>query len=407
MRYLLVYGPLWIVSLSYICAADLDHVGRHRARQAIDVTAAAIENHEGKMRTFDHIGRHRIRKAFDATVVSFGIDHLKTKADASHASEASQEQIRFWQRFLEEDASLSMPDTGIEAFTVLNVLESEPDLSTLHSLMTGGSRIDEYLANPELGSTLFAPTNDAFANFEDQELLTRLLQPEWVLHRRGLLIAHIVDFESFGVLYAVNLTDGFMFENGFDFNLAVRIVEGDVFITSSKIIADVPVTEADLIAYNGVVHKVGELIVPIFFYQNIIEELAIDPFDQFMTMYDLIVRTGLDGFVSENLLTILWPLNTAFEELPDEVLTELTDPDNEDLMRLTLLYHMVPGLYPTDFLYDGLELVTAQGSNVTFYIQELDDESTAYLFNSVPAVLFNFMSGNAIAHALSGVLIPP
>lgn len=328
------------------------------------------------------------------------------------------EQSSFWQRFLEDD-SLSTPPPTTTATTVSDTLEpssspflfpdllaTQDDLSTMYSLV-GPSGIDNWLDDPSWMWTFFAPTDEAFFNF-DQELLTRFLQPEWVLHLRYLLGAHLVlhTTES-DLLFARNLTLGLVVEsfvNPSSFN--VSSLDGGVFLSGATF-DNIPVVESDLRVDNGVLHKVGGVMMPPFLIEDIIDFLTNNQLDGFMTMFRFILQVGLEQYIRDNLLTILWPLDGAFASLPEEIWDELTNPNNEENLRNVLLYHMIPGFYPTDFLGDGLQFATAQGSVVTFTAYRDENQNAIVLFDDAPVNQFDLLSGQTILHTLNGVLTPP
>lgn len=328
------------------------------------------------------------------------------------------EQSSFWQRFLEDD-SLSTPPPTTTATTATDTLEpssspflfpdllaTQDDLSTMYSLV-GPSGIDNWLDDPSWMWTFFAPTDEAFFNF-DQELLTRFLQPEWVLHLRYLLGAHLVlhTTES-DLLFARNLTLGLVVEsfvNPSSFN--VSSLDGGVFLSGATF-DNIPVVESDLRVDNGVLHKVGGVMMPPFLIEDIIDFLTNNQLDGFMTMFRFILQVGLEQYIRDNLLTILWPLDGAFASLPEEIWDELTNPNNEENLRNVLLYHMIPGFYPTDFLGDGLQFATAQGSVVTFTAYRDENQNAIVLFDDAPVNQFDLLSGQTILHTLNGVLTPP
>lgn len=90
----------------------------------------------------------------------------------------AKDEASFWGRLLEED-SLSIEEEGTY---IRDVIGDQAELSTFHSLT---SIYDDILQDSSLIWTAFAPSNDAWANF-DQELLTQLQQPEWVMHLEKL-----------------------------------------------------------------------------------------------------------------------------------------------------------------------------------------------------------------------------
>lgn len=345
------------------------------------------------------------------------------------------QEAYFWQRFMEGqslpiltpdpepetiDPEISSPDTEepftfepTESFTSVpevvepptpslmsDIVAAQGDLS-IFTAMAKETSFDQVILESSAGRTVFAPTDAAFGNF-DQDILDRLQQPEWILHLRYLLFGHIAVFD---ILYGVNLSHGMSIQTALDLTtITVNSINGQIYLSGSYY-DGVAIVETDLIADNGVVHKIGGIMPPEFLFVDIVELAGARAF--LTVMRDLLASTGLDVVVKDGLYTILWPVNEAFDELPVSSLEELTDPSNEDMLREILLYHLVPGLYPTDMLTSGIELVTAQGSSVIFSVSERIDGVLERFFNDVFVITVNFAGGNGLLHAIAGVLLPP
>lgn len=98
--------------------------------------------------------------------------------------------------------------------------------------------------------TIFAPTDEAFGKLSE-ETLTKLMLPENKEKLRSLLLYHVVA----GRVLAADLQDG-----------EVKTMNGEkleVDVDKDKIeINDEKVFSADVTASNGVMHSVGEVLVP-------------------------------------------------------------------------------------------------------------------------------------------------
>lgn len=135
--------------------------------------------------------------------------------------------------------------------------------------------------------TLFAPTDDAFDNLPDGLLDQLLADPDGLL--TDVLLHHVVD----GVAYSTDLSDGQVLETllaGDD--LTVGISETEVTITSSLGTVAIVVTP-DVVASNGVVHIISEVLAPtVLNVDNIssVDRLSVFPnptADQFTVDVDL------------------------------------------------------------------------------------------------------------------------
>lgn len=107
--------------------------------------------------------------------------------------------------------------------------------------------------------TMFAPTDDAFEAFEDENpgVLDALTDEEV----DNLLRYHLVD----GALQAEDLEDAEELETLADDNptITVNVSNGDVTLTDgSGDTEDAAVTEADIEASNGVIHAIDGVLLP-------------------------------------------------------------------------------------------------------------------------------------------------
>jgi uncharacterized surface protein with fasciclin (FAS1) repeats len=98
--------------------------------------------------------------------------------------------------------------------------------------------------------TIFAPTDDAFGKLPP-EVLTKLMLPENKEKLRSLLLYHVVA----GKVLAADLKDG-----------DVKTMNGEkvkIDVESDKIEVDgSKVFSSDVMATNGVMHTIGEVLVP-------------------------------------------------------------------------------------------------------------------------------------------------
>jgi uncharacterized surface protein with fasciclin (FAS1) repeats len=131
---------------------------------------------------------------------------------------------------------------------IVATAQATPDLSTLVAAVTAA----------DLGSTLqgegpytvFAPTNDAFA--EIQDTVDTLLKPENKDDLANVLKYHVVE----GAVKAADLSDG----------QEITTVQGDklpVSIDGDTVkVGEATVTQPDVMASNGVVHVIDKVLVP-------------------------------------------------------------------------------------------------------------------------------------------------
>lgn len=153
-----------------------------------------------------------------------------TKSQDSTATEAAMTEI--------EEGSLTASIRDSATFSILTKALKAAELDTV--LGTKGS------------NTIFAPTDEAFTKLEDGTL-DKLMLPENKEKLRSLLLYHVVP----GTVMAADLKD-----------MEVKTMNGekievDVDDDGKEIeINDVKVASADVVATNGVMHSIGEVLVP-------------------------------------------------------------------------------------------------------------------------------------------------
>lgn len=129
-------------------------------------------------------------------------------------------------------------------FTIPQVLMGMPEFSILLGLL-GDTELDEALM-AEGPFTLFAPTNEAFEALPEGTLES--LTPEELT---DILLYHVVE----GQYLSTDLEDGQMLETLLGPDLTVSI-NGEVMINTATVV------EADIIASNGVIHAIDEVLLP-------------------------------------------------------------------------------------------------------------------------------------------------
>lgn len=135
-----------------------------------------------------------------------------------------------------------------EAGTIVEVAQATPELSTLVTAVTAAD-LAGTLGEPG-PYTVFAPTNDAFA--EIQSTVDTLLEPENKDDLTEVLTYHVVP----GTYKAADLEDG----------QELTTVQGEKLTVSidgeTVKVGDATVAQADVEAANGVVHVIDKVLVP-------------------------------------------------------------------------------------------------------------------------------------------------
>jgi uncharacterized surface protein with fasciclin (FAS1) repeats len=134
--------------------------------------------------------------------------------------------------------------------TVADIISYSENHSTLKTALNA-SGLNETLSG-EGPYTVFAPTDDAFAQLPDGTLDLLLSDPTGQL--TNILLNHVHS----GNVLSTDLSDQMMIPTMYNDQLTVNI--DDVMMT--VMVGDALVTEADLLASNGVVHVVNSVLLP-------------------------------------------------------------------------------------------------------------------------------------------------
>ncbi|MFM7084789.1 MAG: fasciclin domain-containing protein [Hyphomicrobium sp.] len=126
-------------------------------------------------------------------------------------------------------------------------------------------------------------------------------------------------------------------------------------------------------------------------------------------MIEVTKLAGLDNpEVDPGPLTLLAPSDEAFNSLPKDIRDRLLDPENRGLLTDLLLYHALPGLYPTERLLNArvrnytVEAIGGDEIEITKNRKtKVIDIAGAHIIQS------DIIASDGIIHVIDKVLIPP
>ncbi|XP_039339568.1 transforming growth factor-beta-induced protein ig-h3 [Mauremys reevesii] len=226
--------------------------------------------------------------------------------------------------------------------TIQQIVETDENLETLRAAVAA-SGLNTLLEN-DGQFTLLAPTNEAFEKIP-QETLNRILGDPEAL--KDLLNHHILK----SAMCAEAIIAGLSMETLEGTMLEVGCTGDELTLNGRPIIA-----EKDMLAINGVVHFVNELLIP----------------DSAKTLFELgkesDVSTSIDLFRQADLsshltgkerVTLLAPINTVFKDG--------TPPMNRNTKSL-LLDHILKEQLSSKYLYHGQTLETLGGKELRVFV---------------------------------------
>ncbi|WP_035992863.1 fasciclin domain-containing protein [Leptolyngbya sp. KIOST-1] len=126
--------------------------------------------------------------------------------------------------------------------------------------------------------------------------------------------------------------------------------------------------------------------------------------DEFSILAQAVEAAGLTEALSTGgPITLFAPTNEAFEALPDGALDELLLPENQDLLRQVLTYHVVQDeVAAADITTE--EVPTAAGSTLSL---QVDDATGEVMVNDAMVVQPDIQASNGIIHGIDQVMLPP
>lgn len=300
---------------------------------------------------------------------------------------------------LDDGNTLPIPQT-----TLADNILADPELSSLAAALERANFLATFQGSTKY--TILAPTNSAFGNFLSAKGYASLNDVP-LTDLTQLLLNHVIlgQVDSTPLVnlqrnYLQTLADGP--DAGSKLSLYFDAVNGVIFNGTAT------VTQADLIAANGIMHKVNaviELPTIVTFVVNDINfetlETALDLAAPFSDIPDALEEGGP--------YTLFAPTEHAFENL----LATNTDWDmisdlDEEFLAEVIAHHVVNGNFRTADISFGSMLTTLEGDEITFQNIDGNLEITDGSGNEGSIVgIQDIQASNGVLHGLiNNVLLP-
>ena len=305
---------------------------------------------------------------------------------------------------IERTRELIQWDNTTVSPSLVTLAINTPELSILKDIIIHLDLVDTL----EQGTfTVFAPTNDAFAelladldmSFEELAANKELLQT--------VVLYHLLPWRVLATQVG-ELLHGTLVPTVWGESVRIRNSNG-VYVDDSKVIA------TDIIASNGVVHLIDSVLLP----PSVKTALGLDTdrwssdivsiassSNDFSTLVAAVQAAWLvDALQGEWPFTVFAPTNDAFAEL----LASLNVPADEllantDLLTSVLLYHVVPGFYTAaDIVWMWMTsmLTTLQWSTVDIMVN-----NAGVMIDNARVTATDIFATNVVIHVIDGVLMP-
>jgi transforming growth factor-beta-induced protein len=282
-------------------------------------------------------------------------------------------------------------DTPPPAKTIVELAQETPNLSILVDAVVKAN-----LAGTLSGDgpfTVFAPTNAAFEAALGLLGFASLDEvPNDVL--TAVLLYHVVS----GNVKAADLTDTYvstLSPSGpglTNTSLQIQVTGGVKFNGSAN-----PVT-TDIIAKNGVIHIIDEVMLP----KDVVQLALANP--NFSSLVAALTATGLetdfvDVLSGDGPFTVFAPTNAAFAQLLIDLdVSSLSEIDTETL-EAVLLYHVISGANVRSSQLSAGD-VTTLGGTATISL------TGGPKINDSNIIVVDVQGTNGVIHAIDKVLLP-
>jgi len=155
------------------------------------------------------------------------------------------------------------------------------------------------------------------------------------------------------------------------------------------------VTNPDIMASNGVIHVIDEVLLP-----PDIVDIALNN-SNFSILVEAVVKAELvDALRGEGPLTVFAPTNEAFEDLFTLLEVSGIDDLTKEQLEPVLLYHVVSGNVLSGDLSSG-DVPTLFGANISINVG-----STVSINGSSNVILADIQGTNGVVHVIDEVLLP-
>ena len=273
---------------------------------------------------------------------------------------------------------------------VVEVAIANGNFKTLVQLLTDLNLVDALKGMT--AQTIFAPSDEAFAKLPEGTLGS--LTPEQAL---AIVSRHVV---ANATVHAADVTTGPVKTLGGEMIDLIKTDSGGVQILYMN--NTVNVVTADVMASNGVIHVIDQVILPK-------EKPALgDVVDvavangNFTTLVKLLTDLKLvDALKGMTAQTIFAPSDEAFAKLPEGTLDDLTPEQKTAIVQRHVIADVT--VLAADVKPDSV--VTLSGESIDLIKTEAGVK-ISYEGNTVNVVLSDVMASNGVIHVINKVILP-
>jgi len=234
--------------------------------------------------------------------------------------------------------------------------------------------------------TVFAPTNEAFAALDPALVNSLVANPAEL---RKVLLYHVVA----GNVPSSALSDDLSVDSAQGAALRINLPGNGVYVNG------VDVTEADIVASNGVIHEVDQVLIPAS--GNVVETLAAD--DRFSTLVTAVQTANLvDTLATGGPFTVFAPTDEAFAKLPSGTVNSLLR--NPEALKAILLRHVFPAEVYSSTISSPNTYTSAGSDRVNVFRDRLNRVMVQSTKGMARVVIPDLTASNGVIHAINTVI---
>jgi transforming growth factor-beta-induced protein len=283
-------------------------------------------------------------------------------------------------------ATTGMVDSGTpsdvdqdELLDIVGTADAAGSFTTLMAALEAAGLVDTLRGEGPF--TVFAPTDAAFAALPEGTVEALL---EDIPALTDILLYHVVP----GAVPAADVATQSLVgtAQGSDFKVTI---DGDVFINGAKVVTP------DIVASNGVIHVIDQVLLP----PASIAEIAAGS-DDFTTLVAALGAADLVETLSgEGPFTVFAPTDAAFAALPEGTVEALLN----DIPALTqiLLFHVAGEKLPASDVVLRTAIETLEGSSAEVVV-----DADGVQIAGARVSMTDIPASNGVIHVLDAVMLP-
>ena len=275
--------------------------------------------------------------------------------------------------------------------TIVEIAVDNGNFKTLAAALQAAGLVDAL--NGDGPFTVFAPTDDAFAKLPTGTV-ENLLNPENKELLTQILTFHVVKGDVRAET-ALTLKEATPLQGQ---RADIKVIKNNAGEVTGATINGANIIATDVVASNGVIHVIDEVILPET--MNAVE--VADSAGMFNTLLAAAKAAGLaDTLATAGPITIFAPTDEAFAKLPAGTVESLLKPENIETLKAILTYHVIQGAVYDEQAVKAGSAETLQGSDVRVTIQD-----GRLFINDSAVIKSDIESSNAVIHVIDTVLLP-